>query len=90
MFFHEHGIVKERVSALLTDAIRAAVLESEGYAVDLIEFVDFEHSPKNLMIRASYTGKRRTGGRERAEALQRSYGFRQSLLELTAAQTQEE
>ena len=86
----EHGIVKERVSALLTDAIRAAVLESEGYAVDLIEFVDFEHSPKNLMIRASYTGKRRTGGRERAEALQRSYGFRQSLLELTAAQTQEE
>jgi SAM-dependent methyltransferase len=86
----EHGIVKERVSALLTDAIRAAVLESEGYAVDLIEFVDFEHSPKNLMIRASYTGKRRPGGRERAEALQRSYGFRQSLLELTAAQTQEE
>ena len=86
----EHGIVKERLSALLTDAIRAAVLESEGYAVDLIEFVDFEHSPKNLMIRASYTGKRRPGGRERAEALQRSYGFRQSLLELTAAQTQEE
>ena len=86
----EHGIVKERVSALLTDAIRAAVLESEGYAVDLIEFVDFEHSPKNLMIRASYTGKHRTGGRERAEALQRSYGFRQSLLELTAAHTQEE
>ena len=84
----EHGIVKERLSALLTDAIRAAVLESEGYAVDLIEFVDFEHSPKNLMIRASYTGKRRTGGRERAEALQRSYGFRQSLLELTAAQRQ--
>ena len=86
----EHGIVRERLSALLTDAIRAAVLESEGYAVDLIEFVDFEHSPKNLMIRASYTGKRRPGGRERAEALQRSYGFRQSLLELTAAQTQEE
>ena len=79
----EHGIVKERVSALLTDAIRAAVLEAEGYAVDLIEFVDFEHSPKNLMIRASFTGKRRTDSRARAEALQKTYGFRQSLLELT-------
>ena len=64
------------------DAIRAAVLEAEGYAVDLIEFVDFEHSPKNLMIRASFTGKRRTDSRARAEALQKTYGFRQSLLEL--------
>lgn len=37
------GIIKERVSALLTDAIRAAVLEDAGYEVDVIEFVDFEH-----------------------------------------------
>ena len=80
----EHGIIKERVSALLTDSIRAAVLEGEGYEVDLIEFVDFEHSPKNLMIRAEYTGRRRGTARERAEALQKQYGFRQSLLELTA------
>lgn len=78
----EHGIVKERVSALLTDAIRAAVLESEGYETDLIEFVDFEHSPKNLMIRAQYTGRRRPGGREKAEALRARYGFEQSLLRL--------
>ena len=78
----EHGIIKERVSALLTDAIRAAVLESEGYETDLIEFVDFEHSPKNLMIRALYTGHRRPGGREKAEALQARYGFEQSLLKL--------
>ncbi|MCR5576616.1 MAG: SAM-dependent methyltransferase [Oscillospiraceae bacterium] len=79
----EHGILKERVSALLTDAIRAAVLESEGYETDLIEFVDFEHSPKNLMIRAHYTGRRRPGGREKAEALRERYGFEQSLLALT-------
>lgn len=79
----EHGIIRERVCALLTDSIRAAVLESAGYAVDVIEFVDFEHSPKNLMLRARFTGKRRNGSRERAEALQKQYGFRQSLLELT-------
>ena len=80
----EHGIIRERVSALLTDAIRAAVLEGEGYEVDMIEFIDFEHSPKNLMIRAKYTGRRRAASREKAEALQKRYGFRQSLLELTA------
>ena len=79
----EHGIIKERVSALLTDAVRAAVLESEGYETDMIEFVDFEHSPKNLMIRAEYTGRRRRAGREKAEALRARYGFEQSLLDLT-------
>ena len=78
----EHGIIKERVSALLTDAVRAAVLESEGYETDMIEFVDFEHSPKNLMIRAQYTGRPRRAGREKAEALRARYGFDQSLLEL--------
>lgn len=78
----EHGIIKERVSALLTDAIRAAVLEDAGFEVDVIEFVDFAHSPKNLMLRARYTGKHRRGGREKAEALRKQYGFRQSLLDL--------
>ena len=78
----EHGIIKERVCALLTDSIRAAVLEDAGYAVDVIEFVDFEHSPKNLMLRAVYTGKKRPGSREKAEALREAYGFKQSLLEL--------
>ena len=78
-----HGILRERACALLTDAIRAAVLEDSGYEVDLIEFVDLEHSPKNLMLRASYTGRRRSAGRAQAEALRERYGFRQSLLSLT-------
>ena len=78
----EHGIIKERVCALLTDSIRAAVLENAGYAVDVIEFVDFEHSPKNLMLRARHTGKKHSGSREKAEELRDIYGFKQSLLEL--------
>ena len=78
----EHGIIKERVCALLTDSIRAAVLENAGYAVDVIEFVDFEHSPKNLMLRARHTGKKHSSSREKAEALRDTYGFKQSLLEL--------
>ncbi|MCL2592985.1 MAG: SAM-dependent methyltransferase [Defluviitaleaceae bacterium] len=47
-----HGLIKERFSALLTDSIRCEVLRCAGYDVDVLEFVDFSHSPKNLMIRA--------------------------------------
>ena len=78
----EYGIVKERICALLTDSIRAAVLEDAGYKVDMIEFIDFEHSPKNIMLRAEYTGKRRGSGRAKAEALREKYGFTQTLLDL--------
>lgn len=48
----KHGILKERISALVTDATRAQLLEALGYSVDVIEFIDLEHTPKNLMIRA--------------------------------------
>ena len=78
----EHGLLKERLSALLTDAIRGKVLEDMGYKVDMIEFTDFDHSPKNLMIRARRTGRKSTKGREEARRLAETYGFRQTLLEL--------
>ena len=78
----EHGLLKERLSALLTDAIRGKVLEDMGYKVDMIEFTDFDHSPKNLMIRARRTGRKGTKGREEARRLAEAYGFRQTLLEL--------
>ena len=77
-----HGILKERLSALLTDAIRGKVLEDMGYKVDMIEFTDFENSPKNLMIRARRRGRKSTKGREEARRLAEAYGFRQTLLEL--------
>ncbi|MCE5294263.1 MAG: SAM-dependent methyltransferase [Chlamydiales bacterium] len=49
----EHGLLKERFSALMTDALRAEILNQCGYMVDLIEFIDPEHTPKNLLIRAT-------------------------------------
>ena len=48
----KYGIIKERIAALVTDAFRAQLLETEGYDVDILEFIDMEHTPKNLLIRA--------------------------------------
>lgn len=79
----KHGIIKERICALLTDSIRANVLEDMGYTVDMIEFIDFDHSPKNIMIRAKRNGKPGTKGRKQAQELADAYGFKQTLLELT-------
>ncbi|MDW8800332.1 SAM-dependent methyltransferase [Clostridium sp. A1-XYC3] len=48
-----YGIVQERVAALMTDAVRANLLECLGYKTQLLEFIDIAHSPKNILIRAS-------------------------------------
>lgn len=47
-----YGILKERMAALMTDAVRAEVLKTQGYRTDILEFIDMEHTPKNLLIRA--------------------------------------
>ena len=53
----KYGILKERMAALMTDGIRANLLESMGYETQILEFIDMEHTPKNLLIRAVKTGK---------------------------------
>ena len=80
--FLRHGIVKERMCALLTDSIRAAALEDMGYRTDMIEFVDFEHSPKNIMLRARRVRPPRGRELPACRALAEKYGFQQTLLNL--------
>lgn len=52
-----YGILKERMAALITDGLRAKMLEEQGYQTQILEFIDMEHTPKNLLIRAVKTGK---------------------------------
>ena len=48
----EYGLLKERMAALYTDGIRAKVLEYRGYNTQILEFIDMEHTPKNILLRA--------------------------------------
>ncbi len=79
-----HGLFKERFSALLTDCIRCEVLSGAGYAVDVIEFVGEENTPKNTMIRARYTGYKKNNGNE-IRKLTSQFGVEHTLLKLIGA-----
>ena len=56
----KYGLLKERMSAILTDAVRAGLLESAGYQVQILEFIDMEHTPKNILIRAVKGGQKKS------------------------------
>lgn len=72
-----YGVIKERVAALITDALRADLLEEKGYDVQILEFIDMEHTPKNLMIRAVKSDAMRPGSAwaRKSEDLARTMEF---------------
>ncbi len=53
----QYGLIQERTAALMTDAMRGMLLEMQGYQTQLLEFIDMEHTPKNILIRAVRTKK---------------------------------
>lgn len=79
---NKYGILKERFSSILTDAIRANILEYSGYKTQVMEFVDIENSPKNLLIRAVYKGNKNLKIKEEIESLLKEYNINQKLYEL--------
>lgn len=78
----KHGIFRERFSALVTDAVRAELLEERGYNVQVLEFIDMEGTPKNLMIRATLKEKDATCAASPSSKLLDAFGVRQKLFEL--------
>lgn len=72
----KYGLLKERMAALLTDGLRASMLEQAGYQVQVLEFIDMEHTPKNILIRAvKEPEKIRRAGGMRADDLQACMDF---------------
>ena len=76
------GILRERFSALVTDAVRAELLEERGYSVQLLEFIDMEGTPKNLMIRATLKEKDATCAAPPSSKLLDAFGVQQKLFDL--------
>ena len=67
----KYGILKERLSAILTDGIRANLLEEAGYETQILEFIDMEHTPKNLLIRGVKHSDLRTGQQAASNKLEK-------------------
>ncbi len=84
------GIVQERMAALMTDALRANLLTACGYKTQILEFVDFEHTPKNLLIRAikaNLPENVRENARAEATALMEEFSFKPTLARLLFPQS---
>ena len=83
-----YGIIKERFSALVTDAIRGNLLEYMGYNVNLLEFVDLSHTPKNILIRAVKNPNKKEEVKEKAMdevcRMMEEYGLSQALYRMLA------
>lgn len=75
-----YGILKERMAALMTDAIRGEALRIKGYKTDILEFIDMEHTPKNLLIRA-VLGKE-TGDRDALYQMIEDYRISPSIVKI--------
>ena len=80
--FSDYGIIKERFSSIATDLVRAKLLESLGYKVQIIEFTDSKHTEKNLLIRARKTGKQNVLALADIEKLCDEFGFTPAILNI--------
>jgi len=81
-----YGLIKERMSALITDAVRANLLEELGYQTQVLEFIDLENTPKNILIRGVKTDKIKKRGRENIGELLEKLHTTQSLYTLLKEQ----
>lgn len=85
----DFNIIKERLSALITDTVRANVLQYKGYNTQVIEYIDSDHSLKNVMIRERFNHNYDQKALQNIVNLQAEYGFKQTLLELQNINTEQ-
>lgn len=78
----KYSLIRERSAALITDAIRGSLLEYCGYRTQLMEFVDFAHTPKNILIRAEKTGNVRRESLEEVRRAMREFNLNPTLYRL--------
>ncbi len=74
-----HGILRERLADTLTDGLRAAILRREGYRVDVVEFVESKHTPRNTLLRAVRTGAASPTAAQEVEAITGAWSLRPAL-----------
>ncbi len=82
----KYGLLKERLSSIMTDEIRANLLETQSYKVQVLEFIDIAHSPKNILLRCTKSDKITESKKEKAkqevETLLQQFGFNHTLYDL--------
>ena len=78
----DYGILKERMAAIVTDATRANMLKASGYDTQILEFIDMEHTPKNLLIRAVKTGKADEKAEKDVRDMQKALGIELTITKL--------
>jgi uncharacterized lipoprotein YbaY len=76
----QHGILEERQAEIVTDGIRALLLEAHGYETRVFEFISTEHTPKNVMI-VGIKGKKNEGALDKIDAIKKTFGIQEHYLE---------
>jgi len=77
----KHGLVKERISSLVTDSLRSLFLETKGYRVHMLEFISMDHTPKNILIRAIKTNKDTENAQKQYEEFKKFWNLEDIFIE---------
>lgn len=80
--FEDYGLIQERLSSLITDVTRAEVLKLNGYKVQILEFIDMEHTPKNILIRAVLNPSYKYKDTSKLDAMKNEFNYELTLEKL--------
>ena len=79
---NDYGLIQERMASLLTDLSRAEILKNQGYKTQILEFIDLEHTPKNILIRAVYSNNKDEESLNKLNTLKKEFNYTLTLEKL--------